>query len=743
MATYNELITSFQREPVLLVKLSIISPVDSSTVIFRFSTRENRPINIQLSDDVRPYLIGARGRPSRIVSERALTERSRITMTFNDDELAPDFDSAKFTVTKGLTFWKRLVLAQPDFIGSTIEVLRGFVSFGFIESSFQTIFKGRLEDIDFQTNGQVSLVAKDNLNFVDRQIPAEISDGNKLNGAIGSTTQDTFIVDKASEATDPSSLASKDLFPVVIRLEPGVGGQEEDIIVSGITSNTFSVQANHADKSEAFNSSPWVTTGTASVVADAAIGPLGGPVKAERLKFPAVNDTIEQTTGLSVSSSSVVFSVWLKTTAIITSPVGITLEGNDGVTTISATAVVTKDWKRFEVVGTLNSTVKIVIKRAAGQDVEVFAFGAGLEEASGRNFYAATDGNAGSAAGRGAFGSNLPASHPDDSSFREVLLYRQHLTDDGVHPIVILRDLVNRGELAIADVDQSSFDAEFNFQESLQFKRAGTTTADRPRTLLRHVKEVSEQALVDLWVSQAGKVKTKFSWRINIPGATTKTLNDAENIIFQSSSYKGNGQSRVTRVFLYYNLKAGETGDKPEDFSNVEIVVDLSVETVGGPRVKTIFSKWIFRTSEATGTAGRYVSRFKRGARLAKWRVDLKDDPDFDTGDFIELDSRDIPLATGATAVRAKTSWQVTQKDPKHREGFILVEALEGRGLKYAIISPAVIGKNDPFTGVPGTFPLAFKDANEDDRQYGFIGDAANNELTETDGTKVQGYVIL
>lgn len=747
--TYLTEVAAYNRQPTLLVRIDITATAGSPptpTFRFNFSLKEAKPINLLLGKDVRPYLISSRGRPTRISSERALTERSSITLKFVDDENPPDFDSAFFTVTKGLSFWKRLTAAQPNLIGSPVEVLRGFNAVGFVEAEFKTIFKGRLDDIDFAPDGSVSITAKDKLTFVDRQVPNEISDANITTIALATTV--SFTVSTPSEITDPASLASRDYYPIILRIDPD--SAKEDIIIRNISSGTIFVQDNHVDKSEDFSSSPWSNVATATVTTNQDVGPFGGPATADVLNLPAANDAVEQLTAASATAAGFVFSIWLRKNRLVPTSTGITLELTDGTTTATKTiSVVPSSWRRFEVSGTFTGTLTVRIKRVGSQDNKVVAFGGSLGESlttwtdedansNVRGFYVGTDGNPGADAGRGAFESTA-AGHTA-IAFREVLIYRSHLAPgDGVHPIFIARDLVNRGGLANDEVDLPTFDREFEFQETIQFKRSGTAIIDRPKNLLKHVKEIREQALVDLWISEEGKVKVKFSWRINIPGQTTFEITDADNIVFRSSSYRGNAESRVTRVFLYYNVNSGAEGNKPADFANVNVILDASAETVAGPKSKVIFSLWIFRAAEASAAAGRIVSRFKRGARLAKWAFELKEDRDFFTGDFIILNSRDIPLTPSDTAVQGSTNWQVTQKDPKHIDGVINVEALEGRGLRYAIISPAVIGKNDPFTGVPGVFPLDFDDATEDDKQYGFIGDA--NNLVGTN--KEQGYFIL
>ncbi|KKK62245.1 hypothetical protein LCGC14_3006250, partial [marine sediment metagenome] len=198
------------------MKLTIPGTIGPA-VDFFFSQKLGPPaerLAILLGLDIRPYILGnLKGRPTKIVPDRAVTERSRVTINMAEDGNAPPFPSASFDVTTGGEFWRRLRAAQPDYIGSVIEIRRGDFQAGApVPNTFAAmtfVFKGRLEAIDLQQNGSVSLVAKDSLALRDRTQPAQISDDNLLDGAI--VASDTSIdVDDKSQMTDPDTLDSKD-----------------------------------------------------------------------------------------------------------------------------------------------------------------------------------------------------------------------------------------------------------------------------------------------------------------------------------------------------------------------------------------------------------------------------------------------------------------------------------------------------------------------------------------------------
>ncbi len=817
--TFNDVEQSFSRITTTVVELTVDGDI-TGTETFRFGPKGGAPLTKLLGVDVRSTLLrpDIGGRPNKIEPDKALTQRSRLTMRFADEIDPPDFDASKFTITSGSTFWRRLILVQPDLVGSTVEIKRGYVDTSLGLSDFVTIFKGRVEDFNFETNTDFTLIAKDILALNDFEIPRQIGDNNLLNETL--TAGDPNItVDRVREFTDPATLPSKDFFPVIMEIQPDsipnvilstaswtastkrlnqsgsfseytfVRGdqiflshasitdglfeinqkisndeielvqvisnsnlsnvvsepQEAIIIASYVTAtNTATVQENRIVRSEEFDNASWIKTGGTSVTADSAISPFGGDAAAERIDFAAVADRIEQDSGDLASAVTYTFSVWLRgvvdtTSPSISPPYTITLDliRSDSSELASNQVTVTADWQRFDLTKTFaaggGTTAVVRIRRDTGDGRAVFAFGAQLERASSRGFYAATASTSGVTAGRGAFGTTA-AAHVDNSPLAETIPYRLHLSDSGVHPVFILRDLVNRAQIAPADVDQNSFDREFAFIEDTQLRRSGAFRIRKPRKLGEHVKEVREQALLDLWTSELGLVNTRFSFRQNVPGVQTKTITDAENILFRSASYAGNKESRLTEVYVYFDPDpTNPDPNEPEDFNKVIVAADVGVALASGPKAKIILSKWIFRDGEATATSGRLVSRFKRGARIATWGLDLKDAGAFDLGDVVELDSEDVPVKSGTSAVRGRTNWQVIQKRFLRGLGRIETKGLEFSGLRYAIISP-----DEDLETAPDPFP-DFPVASAAERLFGFIGDSAGlvNAGTES------GYFIL
>lgn len=732
--------TAYSRMPFDLIKLTLEG--DMSSQDFYFSPKDGPPaerLSMALGLDVRPYLTSSRGRPTKIQPDKALTERSRVTYNMVEDPNAPDFDSATFTIYQGGEFWRRLMVANRDYIGSAIEARRGFLiglnpdqtSFG----AMPLVFKGRLEEIDLQTNGDVSLIAKDNLIFRDRESPAAISDDNILTAAIVDATDTVVDVTDRTELTDQANLASVDLFPVVIQIE------SELIIISGVSIgiDRFFVGDNHVDKSEELDDVLWVKSAGATVTADVDIGPFGGDPIADEIIWSIVDATVQQTTARVSGLSDNCGSWWLRDPTLadgVTSTITIEIADTGGLT-FTNQVTLTNKWARFEVSGTFASvteTLILRIKSATGDALTTQVYGGQINDGvATRKVYVATDGNAGSDAGRGAYGTTA-VGHAISTAFKEVLVYRSRLAPiTGVHPTVVLRDLVNRGEALLADVDQDSFDREFLFIVTTQVKREDLNLIDEPTKLSTLIKEVRQQSLLDLWSSEEGLIKTRLSFRTVQPGITLPVFKDEDSILQGSLSIRNNAESRVTRAVVFYDLISGGSGTAPNDFNKAQIFVDLAVEAASGAKVRTIFGKWIELQGDALALAGRVVNRFLRAARRATLSIDLKDESTFDVGDIVLLNSVDILRrnVTTNSAGRFDSPWQVVQKEPMRREGRIKIEVLEATGLRPGFISP-----NDPPSG---TFPDEYDDADAEDRQYAFISDANAQVGTDLD----DAYTII
>jgi hypothetical protein len=148
----------------------------------------------------------------------------------------------------------------------------------------------------------------------------------------------------------------------------------------------------------------------------------------------------------------------------------------------------------------------------------------------------------------------------------------------------------------------------------------------------------------------------------------------------------------------------------------------------GEEKNKTIFAPWIYRSSEASTLASRLLMRYRTGAPLFKFDLELKD-AGIKVGDFIRITSKDFPDITGAQ--RDKILFQVLKKVPRGQGRFEYTAIDTNFSQRYPVISPA------SYTG-------DYDDYEEGDhRRYGWIGSPGN----PPDGNKVgsgqeDGYYI-
>lgn len=736
-ATYIAEAAKFSRQLVYVVKLTVPGDVAGNKT-FYFSLRDGPTLSHLFGQTVFPTLKDVNGRATKIRSEDTLTERANITLQFFDDPNAATFDSAVFSVTTGATFWKRLITSQEYVEGWDIEISRGFNASGFALADLKLWFKGRTEDISFTEQGEVSLQVKGLVALTDNKAPSPISDANKITADVTSTAS-SFTVIAGSEVTDPASLPSKDLFPVVLRLDPDTEA-EEDVIVKSIATDTITVQDNYLNESEDFSDTTYWTVTTVTVTADYGTGPFGGAT-ADKLDMGGTATNIAQSSSLAAASQSVVFSVWLKTLASAASAsVTLRLEDNTASESADATATVTQYWTRFQVTKTFTSgasgNVKVkLVGTVAGADC--LAFGAQLETGTTRGFYVGTTTNRGVAAGRAAFGTS--AVNHGTRSFKEVLIYRNHLSQDGVHPAVIVRDLLNRGEVPVASVDEDSFGQVYELAEALTFRRgrsadfdpATQTIPTRDTTITESegisalLKEVKEQALLDVWESEEGKATLGAAWISFLATDTRSEVTDENHLLLRSTSLKFRADERYSRVLVYFNKIEDTDGEEPKNYSNILVHLNVAGESVGGKKIKTVYSDWIYQAGEALFLAGKTLSLYLKGTKTHKFRADIKDDLVLTVGGLFELDSTDLYTKSGSVATRINTVWRVIQKTENLDSGTLTVEASKARNNKYGRIAPA------------GTADYDASSAAE--KKYAFIADT-NNQLG---AGNVTGYVIL
>jgi hypothetical protein len=138
----------------------------------------------------------------------------------------------------------------------------------------------------------------------------------------------------------------------------------------------------------------------------------------------------------------------------------------------------------------------------------------------------------------------------------------------------------------------------------------------------------------------------------------TETNEDYEDKSRDQVFALANEDERITRVTVMYNpsLVLSSPGEEPANYPNKYIYPDLTLEDVnyyGEVRERQQFAPWIYQEAEANILASNIMRRFKYGARFLNFKLELKDAPDLNTGDFLIAETALVVSATGAPLAQA------------------------------------------------------------------------------------------
>lgn len=718
-------------QPATIVHLIVNETVGPGTVTFKFITRgSSRDIAKRLGIDLLTTLVSTIGASTKINPD-FFTDRGVRTLSFLDEEDGEAFDGATTAVTTGGSFWRRLVVSYPAFFGSVVRVFSTFNDPAITsESQNELVFEGLMENIKFTPDDRVHVRVRDRLTFRDRKIPAPTGTDNQLTVAISAATDSSFTPTDTDEYTDPlADWPSQDFPP------PAVLINSERILYQEVSGSTLVVARNRLTKSEAFTDAAWTKAGGATVSDDVANGPFG-IVNGAQISLPAGATLTQASPTLTSASQPANVSIWIRPDDATSVSLSLKIQGSAAALETATNSITTlaERWVRFDIGKTFTAgaggTVEWELENTGGSAVSIFIAQAAVVPTATKRVYAASDTTEGDDLGRGAFGTTA-TTHSIGDRVREVAVYLDQLSTftAGYHPVFLLRDFVNRALIPVASVDEAAFSSEIDFAGSIQFRR----TIDDPRTIKELTKEVRGQGLIGLWATNEGTVKVRLDWRRADPNEAEEQVDETEDIVMQSQILDLNKDSRITRVFIYFDLKTigGEPadGDKPEDFSSIIVNLDEDAEEKDGEAERSIFifSRWIFREAEALSLGGRLISRFRLGARKLKLQVGFHRFDDIKTGDVIRVQSQYLLEDGGSgAAVQASPPFQVTSLGwPKIGQPMDL-DALETTGRRICFIGP-------------NTLPADFDLATEEEKRFCWIGDASNLVGTPAE----EGYFIL
>ncbi len=293
------------------------------------------------------------------------------------------------------------------------------------------------------------------------------------------------------------------------------------------------------------------------------------------------------------------------------------------------------------------------------------------------------------------------------------------------NPVDIIQTLLNEAGIDNADINTALFTTEKdNWFSGVQFR----AILDEPVKIKTYLKELREQTLTSVWQGEDQKIAIKFLGP-NLPGLAYTRIKDAENIIFSSRSLNDQEDKRITRASIDYDIIAGKKGTSIEEFDSATIYIDGGAESANEfDEVKErpkMFSRWIRSSlggdSYTQILTGRITRRFRAGAKLLKFDIELKDES-LGVGDIFEVSTRDLLDFDGVDDI---TRFQVTKRQPKGRGKFSITAADTRLRGKFGFIAP---------NGHPD-----YLVATLSQRDYAFLAGTANSVMS----TGEEAYLII
>ena len=155
-------------------------------------------------------------------------------------------------------------------------------------------------------------------------------------------------------------------------------------------------------------------------------------------------------------------------------------------------------------------------------------------------------------------------------------------------------------------------------------------------------------------------------------------LNDRQNIIKNSLTYKVDTKQRVSQFWLYTTRRGYLEGEEdPVNYEIFTIRADLTGEgalAYGTKSISRIFCRWI-TDSQAGQTASRYLARFRHPPAVVRFELDPQD-ASLKTGQHFILESAAMQGVTGAPAV---VEFECTSVDFDPNTQKITIEGLQFR----------------------------------------------------------------
>jgi hypothetical protein len=282
----------------------------------------------------------------------------------------------------------------------------------------------------------------------------------------------------------------------------------------------------------------------------------------------------------------------------------------------------------------------------------------------------------------------------------------------------VLQDLMEWAGVAAADVDTTKFDA---VKEEAWPDSDVVRTVRKQKTCAKLMQELRELRSILVYIDSAGK------WAAAIMGpASSATVLDDDSLLLDSVDVNTDEEERVTRVYLYYDSPEDSPSD-PDDFDKAVVVIDSDLEganSFNDQKDETVMDAWVdpaYATAKIRNLARRIITRRSAGVRTISFDLEVLNGT-VNVGDTRTLITRHILDTRG-------------NSDP--RPVIITAKKETGRARNsYEAVDTNYNGRY--FRIGPDTMAENYDSATDEDKAFGYVGDADNRVGT----VKEPGYVL-
>lgn len=247
---------------------------------------------------------------------------------------------------------------------------------------------------------------------------------------------------------------------------------------------------------------------------------------------------------------------------------------------------------------------------------------------------------------------------------------------------------------------------------------AMTTVITKPTGVASLIGEICQHGMLIWWDEVAQEVRFRANRPLDV-GETALPITDAANLITGTPGIDRGDDLRITALYFWHGM-IDPTDDPGNDKNYKRLVISTVAEDLYGQEaIKTITSRWFGADgddSAAVSLANRLRNRYTATPTLMSGMLDVKDKADLSLGALVEVTSRYLQDAYGASA---PTQMQISYLEEKDDRLMFKAESSYFTG-RYGLISP------------PGT-PNYSSATKAQKAKYGFIVDGTT--LLFPDGT--------